>query len=1320
MSLEPTMLQEVLGYLNFSSGKPDPRLLGNLNALYQSAEDTAADGQAPEPTIQSVRKQLQAKLDTLAGAPGAFENVEQIRAVLPLVFDLLPAAYRRFHRDLLFHESDAEIWRPFFLARACEAVLAQGSPWDETERILDGAIAQLNDFVGHRPVAVLRTSQRIEPYPHEWLRPVPLYVREAGVACGRYAEIVTQALEILRATDPALLREAQFDPVRLDELAFDPRAYDFDHPVNKRPNYHFGQWDPHHIDGQGFYDRFVVQQVTLDVLLSRVDQPGDLPREELLAEAAAVLAGTMLMASGTSGAGPDAYDSSTTLTTLMPRIAAYRDAFYEAYIRLQSGQHGERLRAEAVTGKQPLAGARQHLNQQLARRRASQLEHLHLALLFARIGFPEAALRQAHVVPVPSARMLCEIHCRLTAGHQAIDAGQLSRAWTTLGEIEDFLHRGIECGALADPWSILGFQGQFSLFPSPENSVPDHRIDQLIELMEQILALYARLWSEAAGGAHGSMTAQLSRTMQSLTQWWDQFAPTSVEGIESFSGVEAYDSAREVAGALADFRQAGAAAGDIGFWRKHVAHFKSPKAYALVVGALLEKPDLVAAMALLMQWLSQAESIPLKQQEYSFHTLAERWLAEVLSCEMPLAADGANQREPLIRRFFELLEANAEDFWQVPRLELLGAPPGPKSLDDTDNSDEDEDSDGTPSGDLYSAAYDDVVYVDSTADGIEADMLEAGGAAATDFELDLEANRVSDRLAFLRTVAGLWKTAAMPRANGRRSLLPRVVLEGWLTQATALEAELVGLLASVDRRRIPAPTASRDSLLEFDRRRSVKETLAEKIVVTAVDVTAAARAVRAALASDLPDAVSEENKSGDALDRLLAAIVRGDGDEARACWPEFLEGVRTRPILYVPLSRRGDPTHMAQARVLQQTLRDLVTWLPRLGLLRETCQLLETARMMETTNPVGTGAISEYDRLFNAGYEALVEALVDVSSAWGDGDAEKADNLLVESLEQLTESLLRQWLAHSRTLRLSVLERISNDKAWQALVAFIERYGKDLFTQRFLHRGNLRAILHQGVDSWLAQLESQTEDSEPLLVVQDLGDKLPRADAVKHLGVIIEAVAENYGEYLDYNGTTTQSDRGDLLYTLLDFLRLRVHYDRVAWHLKPVLAAHAILMRRGRSGAAEAWRRALADRTGELADTLQKKYQELRKRYGMRLPTVGDRVGERFIRPLAVDRVRALVKPAMDEARNVAADSTERACAFELLEQEAEELAQEPTGVGLDVPPWLAALEQEVDTERRRSARLEPPVAEQAWLRQAPLDVEGVQRQLTGWEQHPH
>ena len=63
----------------------------------------------------------------------------------------------------------------------------------------------------------------------------------------------------------------------MDELAFDPRAYDFDHPANKRPNYHFGQWDPHLIDNQGRYRRFVVQQVTLDALMQRLDGETTIP-----------------------------------------------------------------------------------------------------------------------------------------------------------------------------------------------------------------------------------------------------------------------------------------------------------------------------------------------------------------------------------------------------------------------------------------------------------------------------------------------------------------------------------------------------------------------------------------------------------------------------------------------------------------------------------------------------------------------------------------------------------------------------------------------------------------------------------------------------------------------------------------------------------------------------------------------------------------------------------------------------------------------------------------------------------------------------------
>ena len=38
----------------------------------------------------------------------------------------------------------------------------------------------------------------------------------------------------------------------------------------------------------------------------------------------------------------------------------------------------------------------------------------------------------------------------------------------------------------------------------------------------------------------------------------------------------------------------------------------------------------------------------------------------------------------------------------------------------------------------------------------------------------------------------------------------------------------------------------------------------------------------------------------------------------------------------------------------------------------------------------------------------------------------------------------------------------------------------------FCNLGNLRAILHQGVDAWLALLEDDAEDDEPLAIVQDL------------------------------------------------------------------------------------------------------------------------------------------------------------------------------------------------------------------------------------------
>ncbi len=334
-------------------------------------------------------------MQAVRGTSDAFRQVEQAEAVLGLVFDAALPAYREFHRDLLFHQTEDSLFQPFFIGRVCEAVLQQGGPWNQAERIVPAVLRQLNDYIGHRPVAVLRTEQKIQPYEHEWVRPIPLWIRGAGAAVGPYRELVETALAILDTADPAILFDAMFALDQLDELAFDPRAYDFDHPLNKRPNYLFGQWDMNKLDDAGRCRRFVLQQAALDAMLDRLRRRGRLPRKQVLFEEAAVLAGTMLMGSGISGNRPDAHDSTVTLATLVEKIAVYRDAFYEQLLQKLKGQHAERLRAEAAELRQPFGGARQHFNHFLSARRAEQLEHVHLAQLFAAIGYIEGAARQA-------------------------------------------------------------------------------------------------------------------------------------------------------------------------------------------------------------------------------------------------------------------------------------------------------------------------------------------------------------------------------------------------------------------------------------------------------------------------------------------------------------------------------------------------------------------------------------------------------------------------------------------------------------------------------------------------------------------------------------------------------------------------------------------------------------------------------------------------------------------------------------------------------------------------------------------------------------
>jgi hypothetical protein len=1325
----PLALGQVLGYLNYSSGATDPLILRSFNtlllAIWQEPEKITRPSRLLRDWLLEELDKLHANQEPAAATHesscGAFANVDQARAVIGLVFDRLWPAYQEYHSDLLFHQREADLLQPFFVAQMCSAVLKQGPTWDNTTRIVDGAIHDLNDYLGYRPVAVLETERKIEPYSHERLRPIPLYIDGAGVAVGRYSELISATLEILRQTDPHLLARAWFDPNLLEELAYDPRAYDFDHPVNKRPNYHFGTWDPHRIDNKGNYRRFVTQQVTLDALLARVESLANtLPREELLIEAAAVLAGTILMASGTCGSGPDAHDSSTTLATLLPNIASYRDDFYQQLLGQLKGSVAERLREEAQQLHQPFGGARQHLNHELARLRAIQLQQVHLAQLFARMGYPEAAARQTRNVPVASARMLCEMYCRLTLGHRAIDRGDLGVVALYLPEVEDQLHRAIQCGALVDPWNILGFDAHFSLFPAMENSIRDYRVDTLIELVEQIFSLCARAWSEAAARDDAALEKRFSDTFDRIANWWDQYATPMVSSVKRVFGKELQISTNLVAGALNAWHKAGAAAGDIAFWRMFVDQFDSPKAFQLVVEALMDKRDHVASLALLMQWLSQTPRISLEDGDSSFHRLAMQWIRSVEDYDSASSAVPAIDQQaklesawPLVRKFFDYLEANAETFWLVPQFELTANGRRPKTPEDEElframmEQDEEEDGDGQ----LFSAAYDEMVFQDSTDDGFEGDMLEGGvpGSNVGEYELEQEADRLTERLAFLGTVARLRKhICTIWNTRNEQTTARMEVYAEWGSQAAATTTELLRLLDAVEAHRIPTPTGEQDSLLEYDRRRMIKEGLLERIIATAVKMDEAAQFLSAA-------SPRQGHGNRDAAAKLLQSLLACDPQAVSKHWPAFLTELETRAILYVPLNKGGNPRRIVEARCTQRLLHNLLAWLPRLGLIRETCELLNAAQNLETVHVAGPGAVTEFDRLFETGLKAIVECLVHSAEAWsGDGSpgaVRRADDALVDSLQQLTEIQLKSWLKHSRTLRLSVAEKLADEQQWQTFVDFVRQYGHDLFTQRFLNLGNLRAILHQGVDVWLKQLEEEDNERSAFKLLEELDRRVPRAQAVKLLTMTLEIVVENYGEYRDYNSTTTQSDRGEMLYMLIDFLRLRVEYDRVAWNLRPVIIAHEIVVKHGRSEAAEKWRRSLAERTCDAADRHLTRLAQLSRQYGMRLPSISDRLSERFVRPLAIDRVRALVAPAM-EAAHVGGDLT----TFALLEQEIASLAREPSGAGYDVPAWLVALEDEVTRLRRQQRRHLGRDELAQRIPQIPLSPEALREQLDAAE----
>ncbi len=92
-----TRVQEIVGYLNFSSGARDPRFLRAINSLYAALESPNSEGQlrhSGEPIWQAAGRLLREGLAHLRQHVETFRAVHQAEAVLGLVFDRALVAYR--------------------------------------------------------------------------------------------------------------------------------------------------------------------------------------------------------------------------------------------------------------------------------------------------------------------------------------------------------------------------------------------------------------------------------------------------------------------------------------------------------------------------------------------------------------------------------------------------------------------------------------------------------------------------------------------------------------------------------------------------------------------------------------------------------------------------------------------------------------------------------------------------------------------------------------------------------------------------------------------------------------------------------------------------------------------------------------------------------------------------------------------------------------------------------------------------------------------------------------------------------------------------
>lgn len=369
-------------------------------------------------------------------------------------------------------------------------------------------------------------------------------------------------------------------------------------------------------------------------------------------------------------------------------------------------------------------------------------------------------------------------------------------------------------------------------------------MDDLIGITESILDGYASVWRQAALDGPPASARRAAAAVESLGEWWDRFATTTVSGIPHLSGREVHDSAREVIAALTRRRETAPLPPPAGFWRDEVASFSSPETHARATDSLLLEGDLDGAMGLLVHWASLLEGPAIDRSGGVWMDEAARWMARACN-------DRTDAGRMRVRRFIELIEANTSGVTDVIEAAATGHEPGDgrrksreseglggqlEGLGDELADEPADEDDGREES--VSSAYESMVWRDSTDDGVDGGMLDmegSGGSALSGVAaVESAAEFLAGMFRMLADVAVAWGTTG-PAAGAAPSPIEIDAIAGWLSSTRRLRRTLIRAAATVAGRDATPPPGM--SPAEFDKLRWQRDAAAEQLIEAAVQAS---------------------------------------------------------------------------------------------------------------------------------------------------------------------------------------------------------------------------------------------------------------------------------------------------------------------------------------------------------------------------------------------------------------------------------------------------------------------------------------------------